>query len=62
MEKLYVEDLIKPGMAVLVGGVIGAEREFQDKAAGFRTITLITSGSALFSMFSVQVCRNDAEG
>jgi putative Mg2+ transporter-C (MgtC) family protein len=48
-----VENLIKVGMAVLVGGIIGAEREYQDKAAGFRTIILITLGSTLFTIFSL---------
>ncbi|HCK66826.1 MAG TPA: magnesium transporter MgtC [Anaerolineae bacterium] len=48
-----VENLIKIGMAVLVGGIIGAEREYQDKAAGFRTIILITLGSTLFTIFSL---------
>lgn len=42
-------------MAVLIGGLIGAEREFQDKAAGFRTIILITVGSALFTIFSMSM-------
>lgn len=42
-------------MAVLIGGLIGAEREFQDKAAGFRTIILITVGSVLFTIFSISM-------
>ncbi|HRJ58485.1 MAG TPA: MgtC/SapB family protein [Anaerolineales bacterium] len=50
-----MEDLIKIGMAVLVGGLIGAEREYQDKAAGFRTIILITLGSTLFTIFSLSM-------
>jgi putative Mg2+ transporter-C (MgtC) family protein len=50
---IFYENLIKVGVAVLVGGVIGAEREYQDKAAGFRTIILITLGSALFTIFSI---------
>lgn len=52
---LLTQDLIKLGIAILVGGVIGAEREFRDKAAGFRTIILITVGSALFTMFSLRM-------
>ena len=52
---ILTENLIKIGMAVLVGGVIGAEREFRDKAAGFRTIILITVGSALFTIFSLSM-------
>jgi putative Mg2+ transporter-C (MgtC) family protein len=55
MDSVFIENLIKLGMAVLVGGVIGAEREYQDKAAGFRTIILITIGSTLFTMFSVSM-------
>ena len=55
MDNVFIENLIKLGMAVLVGGVIGAEREFQDKAAGFRTIILITLGSTLFTLFSVNM-------
>src|SRR5512146_419929 len=49
------EDLIKIGLAILVGGLIGAEREDRDKAAGFRTIILITLGSTLFTIFSVKL-------
>jgi len=49
----FAEGLIKLCAAVLVGGVIGAEREYQDKAAGFRTIILITLGSTLFTIFSM---------
>ncbi|HEX6034270.1 MAG TPA: MgtC/SapB family protein, partial [Anaerolineales bacterium] len=52
---LLSENLIKIGMAVLIGGLIGAEREFRDKAAGFRTIILITVGSALFTIFSASM-------
>jgi len=50
---ILTSDLIKLGVAVLVGGVIGLEREYQYKAAGFRTIILITVGSTLYTIFSV---------
>lgn len=52
---LLTENLIRIGFAVLIGGIIGAEREFRDKAAGFRTIILITVGSALFTIFSISL-------
>jgi len=52
---ILTENLIKIGLAVLIGGIIGAEREFRDKAAGFRTIILITVGSALFTIFSISM-------
>ena len=47
-----LELLTKLGAALLVGGLIGAEREFRDKAAGFRTIIFITVGATLFTIFS----------
>lgn len=52
---IFTEDIIKLGIAVLVGGVIGLEREVQYKAAGFRTIILITLGSTLFTIFSIAI-------
>ncbi len=55
MDSIILENLLKVGMAVVLGGLIGAEREFQDKAAGFRTIILITVGSTLFTIFSISM-------
>jgi len=46
------EDLVKILVAVLIGGVIGFERELHSKAAGLRTITLITVGAAMFTILS----------
>ncbi len=39
-------------MAILCGGIIGFEREYQNKSAGFRTIVLITLGSTIFTIVS----------
>ena len=52
---LLPEDLLKLGLAVLAGGLIGIEREFRDKAAGFRTLIFICLGSALFTILSVRL-------
>lgn len=49
---LLPEDLLKILLAIAVGGVIGLEREFRDKAAGFRTLIFICVGSTLFTIFS----------
>jgi putative Mg2+ transporter-C (MgtC) family protein len=49
------EEAIKLGIAILIGGLIGAEREFRDKSAGFRTIIFITIGSTLFTIFSLGI-------
>jgi putative Mg2+ transporter-C (MgtC) family protein len=50
--EIFSEDVIKLLLAVAVGGIIGAEREFRDKSAGFRTLIFICVGSTLFTMFS----------
>ena len=47
-------DLTKLLAALLVGGIIGFEREVHAKAAGLRTITLITLGATLFTMVSTK--------
>ena len=44
------DDLIKVGLAVLCGGLLGLERQYKNKTAGFRTIILICLGSALFTI------------
>src|SRR5512133_3601325 len=46
------ENLLKLLLALLVGGLIGMEREFRDKAAGFRTMICICLGATLFTILS----------
>lgn len=40
-------------IALLIGGILGAEREYRDKSAGLRTISLICVGSCLFMLVSI---------
>jgi putative Mg2+ transporter-C (MgtC) family protein len=47
---LALDAIVKILLAVLLGGAIGLERELHQKAAGFRTITLICTGAALLTM------------
>ena len=54
-----VRILEKLGAALLVGGLVGAEREYRDKAAGFRTIIFITVGATLFTMFSTVIAGEE---
>ncbi len=51
---LYTEEG-KLSVALIVGGIIGAEREYRSKAAGFRTVILVTVGSCLFTILSIQL-------
>jgi putative Mg2+ transporter-C (MgtC) family protein len=48
-------DLYKALLAVAAGLVLGLERELKDKAAGLKTITIITLGATLFSIISYKV-------
>jgi putative Mg2+ transporter-C (MgtC) family protein len=52
---LFSEEILKLSLAIIVGGLIGAEREFRHRAAGFRTIIFICLGSTLFTMFSLEL-------
>jgi putative Mg2+ transporter-C (MgtC) family protein len=45
--------LLRLFLVVLVGGLIGAEREYRSKSAGFRTMILICLGSFLFTTFGI---------
>jgi putative Mg2+ transporter-C (MgtC) family protein len=45
-------DLIKVGIAVFCGAIMGLERQYKNKTAGFRTIILICLGSTIFTMIS----------
>jgi putative Mg2+ transporter-C (MgtC) family protein len=52
---LMQEVVIKILLAITVGGAIGIEREYRDKAAGFRTILLICLGANLFTILSLRL-------
>jgi len=45
-------DLIKVGIAILCGAILGLERQYKNKTAGFRTIILICLGSTIFTMIA----------
>ena len=49
------ETILKLSLSVLFGAIIGFEREYRSKAAGFRTITMITLGSTLFTILSFKL-------
>ena len=47
-----LEFILRIFVAGILGGVVGLEREYRDKAAGFRTHFLVALGSALFMIIS----------
>ncbi len=48
-------------LVVLIGGIIGAEREYRSKSAGFRTMILICLGSFLFTTFSIYISGSTSD-
>jgi putative Mg2+ transporter-C (MgtC) family protein len=52
---LRLDLLVKLGLAVLLGGIIGFEREVSGKPAGLRTNILICVGAALLMDLSINV-------
>ena len=49
---IYFEEAAQVLFAFIIGAVIGLEREFRSKPAGFRTMILICVGSCLFTILS----------
>ena len=48
-------------VAVVLGSLIGLEREYRKKSAGFRTMILISLGSALLTIISLELYRQFPE-
>ncbi|HMO61944.1 MAG TPA: MgtC/SapB family protein [Ferruginibacter sp.] len=49
---VYLEEAAQVSVAFIIGAVIGLEREFRSKPAGFRTMILICVGSCLYTILS----------
>jgi putative Mg2+ transporter-C (MgtC) family protein len=50
---LEIEIIVKLTLATVLGAVIGLEREFNKSAAGIKTYSIVSLGSALFTVASV---------
>lgn len=53
--RFIIDSFIKLGLAALLGGIIGFEREHSHRPAGFRTHILVSVGSALVMLTSVYI-------
>jgi putative Mg2+ transporter-C (MgtC) family protein len=49
---IYFEEAAQVSFAFVIGAVIGIEREFRSKPAGFRIMILICVGSCLYTILS----------
>ena len=50
-----MELVIRLGASIILGGLIGFERELHGKVAGFRTHSLVALGSALVMLVSIHI-------
>ena len=42
-------------LALLIGAIIGTEREYRSKSAGLRTMIMVSLASCLFTMLSLRI-------
>ncbi len=52
---VYLEEAAQVSVAFLIGAILGLEREFRSKPAGFRTMILISVGSCLYTILSQEL-------
>ena len=58
LQMMLSESTIKLLASLLVGGLIGFEREYRSKSAGLRTFSLICLGSTIFTILSIEISPN----
>jgi len=49
---MYNEIILRFTLAILWGGIIGSERQYRSKSAGFRTMIMISLGACFFTIIS----------
>lgn len=52
------EILLRFGLSILVGGLIGYEREYQNRPAGFITHILVCVGAAVIAMLQILIVQD----
>lgn len=50
--EIHLSDVVKIAVSIICGSILGFEREYRNKTAGFRTIILICLGSTIYTMVS----------
>ena len=48
-------DILKIAIAFALGALLGMEREYRNKPAGFRTLIMITVGATVFTILSYRI-------
>jgi putative Mg2+ transporter-C (MgtC) family protein len=62
LDEHFKEVLIKLAVSLLIGSIIGAEREYRNKSAGFRTMIMICLGSTIFTIISFEASHESEVG
>ncbi len=57
--EIYPEDILRLLLALMAGGLVGLEREYRDKSAGFRTLIFISMGAATFTILSSRLALDN---
>ena len=52
MDSALTQDTVRVLLSVIIGLIIGAEREYWNKSAGLRTFILVSFGACLFTLLS----------
>lgn len=55
MDNFQIQIIFKLILAVILGGVIGIEREYKRKEAGLQTYSLVTLGACLFTVIACEL-------
>ena len=58
---IYFEEAGQVTVAFIVGAILGLEREFRSKPAGFRTMILISVGSCLYTILSKEAVGGNSD-
>jgi putative Mg2+ transporter-C (MgtC) family protein len=55
---LFTDDICRLGVAALIGGMLGCERQLHGHWAGLRTHMMVAAGSAMFVMAGMRLAGN----
>lgn len=55
----FVDDLIRLAIAILLGSIVGAERQLAGQSAGLRTHVMVALDSAVFTLAGISTAGGD---
>jgi putative Mg2+ transporter-C (MgtC) family protein len=57
----FVDDLIRLSLAILLGAIVGTERQLAGQSAGLRTHVMVALGSAVFTLAGIATSGGDLQ-